>query len=144
LLSCESGGQVALQYSGAKEGRPLPMVLEMAVGPVDRGACIRELSQYPKELEYLYLPMSFVSPDGAPRFTISAAGHCVRVIPVRINVNLSARTVEELVGQKKRMHCAAFRFLLGELKCELARLAKEGSAAARLDYELKTHYQTDN
>jgi hypothetical protein len=113
-------------------------VLEMVVGPVDRGACIRELSQYPKECEYLYLPMSFVSPDGAPRFTISAAGLCVRVIPVRINVNLSARTVEELVGQKKRMHCAAFRFLLGELEQELARLAEKGSAAARLAFEMET------
>ncbi len=114
---------MALQYSGAAEGKPLPMVLEIVVGPVNRGACIRDLSQYPLEVEYLYLPMSFISPDGTPRFTISAAGLGVRVIPVRINVNLSARTVEEFLKQKKRMHCTSFRFLLGELKGELARLA---------------------
>ena len=130
-LSSEHIKQVALMYSGAAEGKPLPMVLEMVVGPVDRGACIRDLSQYPGEVEYLYLPMSFISPDGTPRFTISAAGLGVRVIPVRINVNLSARTVEVLVGQKKRSHCAAFRFLLCELKDELPRLAEAGGAAAR-------------
>ena len=122
---------MALHYSGAAEGRPLPIVLELEVGPVDRGACIRELSQYPREFEYLFLPMSFVSPNGPPRFTVSEAGLCVRVIPVRININLSARTVEELLGQKKRMHCAAFRFLVGELDEELQFLAENRGGAAR-------------
>jgi hypothetical protein len=123
-----------MQYSGAAEGRRLPMVLEIVVGPVDRGACIKDLSQFPKENEYLYLPLSFVSPDGTPRVTISADGLGVRVIPVRINVNLSARTVEQLLEQKRRMHCAAFRFLVSELNIELARLTNEpeGSAEARL------------
>jgi hypothetical protein len=123
---------VALQYSGAAEGRPLPMVLEMVVGPVDRGACIRDLSQYPKEVEYLYPPMSFLSPDGAPRLTVGAGGLGVRVVPVRVNVNLSARTVEQILGQKRRTHLAAFRFLAGELAGELALLAEDRGAAARL------------
>jgi hypothetical protein len=122
---------VALQYSGASEGKPLPIVLEIVVGPVDRGACIRDLSQYPREVEYLYPPMSFISPNGTPRFTISAAGLGMRVIPVRINANLSSRTVEQHVGQRKRMHCAAFRFLLCELADELDQLAEVGGAEAR-------------
>ncbi len=126
-----SGGQVAIKYSGAVEGRPLPIVLEIVVGPVDRGACIRDLSQYPQEVEYLYPPLSFVSPDGAPRFTISEAGLGVRVIPVRISTNPSASTVEVILGQKKGMHCAAFRFLVSELANELDLLAKEGGAVAR-------------
>jgi hypothetical protein len=108
------------------------MVLEMVVGPVDRGACIRDLSQYPEEVEYLYLPMSFISPNGAPRFTIIADVLGMRVIPVRVNVNLSARTVEQLREQKKRTHCAAFRFLQDKLSGELDCLAKESDAAARL------------
>jgi hypothetical protein len=126
------GGQVAMQFSGVAERRPLPMLLEIVVGPVDRGACIRELSQYPEQIEYLYLPMSFVSPNGAPRFTISrAAGLGVRVIPVRINANLSARTVERIVEQKKRMHCAAFSYLQHEVAEDLPRRAEEGGATAR-------------
>ncbi len=124
---------MALKYSGAREGRPLPTVLEMVVGPVDRGACIQDLSQYPDEIEYLYLPMSFISPDGTPRFTISAAGLGVRVIPVRVNVNLSACTVEELLGQKKRIHCTAFLWVLKQLKCDLAELAEKGNVTASFD-----------
>jgi hypothetical protein len=123
---------VALQYSGAAEGKPLPMVLEVVVGPVNRGACIRDLSQYPREVEYLYLPMSFISPDGTPRFTISSAGIGVRVIPVQVHLNLLSRTVEQILSQKKRMHNTAFRFLLMELEDELALRADEGGAALRL------------
>jgi hypothetical protein len=131
LLSSGSGEQVALSYSGLPEGRPLPTILEIVAGPVDRCACIRDLSQYPCDCEYLFPPMSFLSPDGPPRSSSSADGF-VRVIPVRVNVNPSARTVEELLGQKKRTHCAAFRFLLVELKQELtACLAWSGGAGAR-------------
>ena len=48
------GRAVALQYSGVVEGRPLPTVVEMEAGAVDRGAVIAELSQYPgtREREY--------------------------------------------------------------------------------------------
>ncbi len=101
----------------------------MVVGPVDCWACIWDLLQYPQEVKYLYLLMSFISPVGMTRFTIRAAGQGVRVIPVQINVNLSSSTVEELLGQKKHMHCAAFRFLFGELK-KLANLTEKGGAAA--------------
>jgi hypothetical protein len=116
FLSSVSGEQVALQYSGAAEGKPVPMVLEMRVGPVARGACILELSQYPKEVEYLFPPMCLISPGGQARVSISAASLCVRVVPVQINVNPSARTVEERLGQKKRTHCTTFGFLLRELR----------------------------
>ena len=126
------GEQVALQYSGAAEGRPLPMVLEIVVGAVDRGACIRDLSQYPGEVEYLWVPCSFIAPEGPPRFSTGADGLVVRVFPVRVNANLSSRTVEELLGQKKRAHVAAFRFLVGEVRRDLAALAEAGGAAARL------------
>jgi len=131
---------VALQYSGAAEGKPLPMVLEIVVGAVNRGACIRDLSQYPREVEYLYLPMSFISPNGPARFTVSAAGLGVRLIPVAVTVNFSSRTVEQLLAQKKDMHCAAFRFLQGELAGDLARLAEAGGAAARFAGDTTKNY----
>ena len=44
---------VALQYSGVGEGLPLPMVLVLEVTATDRGACIRELSQYPEVMWYI-------------------------------------------------------------------------------------------
>ena len=52
--------QVALGYSGAKEGRALPMVLQIRVGSVDRGASVSAFSQYQKEVEYLWVPGSFL------------------------------------------------------------------------------------
>jgi hypothetical protein len=48
FMSTTSNKSVALDYSGVKEGLPLPMVLELRVSAVDRGGCIQDLSQYPK------------------------------------------------------------------------------------------------
>ena len=61
LLWCIWGAsQVALNYSGVKTNQALPMVLEIRVGSVDRGACIQAFSQYPAEVEYLWVPGSFL------------------------------------------------------------------------------------
>ena len=115
-----------MQYSGAAEGRPLPLVLQIAVGAADRGGCIRDLSQYPAEVEYLFVPCSFLAPDGPPQFRISDGGLGVRVVPVRISTSHSARTVEDLLGDKKRIHVTAFRYLVDETRDVLARIAVSG------------------
>jgi hypothetical protein len=47
FMSTTSDKRVALQYSGAKEGRPHPTIFEIESGAVDRGAIITEFSQYP-------------------------------------------------------------------------------------------------
>ena len=54
--------QVAIRYSGVESGKKLPMVLEIRPGAVDRGACIKEFSQYQAEVEYLWVPGSFMEP----------------------------------------------------------------------------------
>ena len=41
---------LAAQYSGFVAGKPLPTLLRITTGAVDRGACISELSQYPGEV----------------------------------------------------------------------------------------------
>ena len=51
---------------------------------------------------------------------------------VRINANLKSQTVEELRGQKKAMHLAAFRYSLAETARDLHHLAHEQGAAQRL------------
>ena len=38
------------QYSGVKNDLPKAMVLSATAGSIDRGACIKELSQYPGEV----------------------------------------------------------------------------------------------
>jgi hypothetical protein len=51
FMSTTSSRGVALAYSGVDEHKPLPTVFEIRVGAVDRGACIRDFSQYPGEIE---------------------------------------------------------------------------------------------
>jgi hypothetical protein len=46
-------------------------------------------------------------------------------LQVRVNINLGARTIEELLGQKKRRHLASFDHLIVETERELDRIAEE-------------------
>jgi hypothetical protein len=52
FLSTTSNKQIALQYSGVREGRPFAMVLEISISSVDRGASIKDFSQYPQVLDF--------------------------------------------------------------------------------------------
>jgi hypothetical protein len=45
FMSTTADKSVAVHYSGVREGRPKAMVLVITVSAVDRGACVRELSQ---------------------------------------------------------------------------------------------------
>jgi hypothetical protein len=57
--------QVALDFSGVRENKPRPMILQFRPTAVDRGASVQDFSQYPKEEETLYLPCSYVQPHGS-------------------------------------------------------------------------------
>ena len=112
------------------------MVLRMETGTIDRGADISELSQYPGEREFLWVPCSFLEPHGAPTVELveeAGEGVVVTVVPVRVSANLKALTVEELRTQKRDIHLSAFRYLRDETLRELERVAnEEGDLAARV------------
>jgi hypothetical protein len=55
----------------------------------------------------------------------------VRMVPVRIDANLKALTIEELLMQKKAMHLNAFSFLVDEVERDLRALAEGDKAAER-------------
>ncbi len=57
FMSTTSDKEIAIFYTkgGYDTRTTLPMVLEVTVGAVDRGACIADFSQYPKEVEYLFV-----------------------------------------------------------------------------------------
>ncbi len=82
------------------------------------------------------MPCSFLQPAGEQRLVVTADG-LVKVVPVRINANLKTLTVEELVGQKRSMHLASFRFLIDEIGQGLERLARERGAAARWERDVE-------
>mmetsp|Transcript_7274 Transcript_7274/g.25041 ORF Transcript_7274/g.25041 Transcript_7274/m.25041 type:complete len:485 (-) Transcript_7274:36-1490(-) len=58
FMSTTTDKDVAIEYSKMKEGNPLATVLSMQCGAVDRAANIQEISQYPREKEYLWVPIA--------------------------------------------------------------------------------------
>ena len=97
------------------------VVLCLEVTSIDRGACVREFSQYPAEVEYIYVPCSYLEPTGVDALEESSDGGLVRVHYVRMNANLKSFTVEELKDRKKKMHLAAFKYLIVEAEREIGR-----------------------
>jgi hypothetical protein len=47
FMSTTSRKEIAIQYSGILEGKPIPTIFEIDSGAVDRGAILTEYSQYP-------------------------------------------------------------------------------------------------
>jgi ankyrin repeat protein len=136
FMSTTSDKQVAVGYSagGGQNQAYLPMVLELSVSAVDRGARIEEYSQYPHEVEYLFVPCSFIAPDGGERMEVTPYG-VVRVIRVRVNSNFRAHTLEQVLASKKLTHIAAFRFTIQELQLDLSRTCqKHGTLRLKNDF----------
>lgn len=53
FMSTTANKSIALQYSGIRQGKPYPTILEMDAGSVDRGADLSNFSQYPGSLSIL-------------------------------------------------------------------------------------------
>ena len=47
FMSTTGAKAIAIQYSGVKQGKPYPSILEIDSGTVDRGAVLTKFSQYP-------------------------------------------------------------------------------------------------
>ena len=122
--------QVAIKYSGVRDGKPFPLIFEIDSGAVDRGAMISEFSQYPGEEECLFVPCSFLEPQGGEVMEVTSDGLLGKV-HIRINMNIKSRTCEDLVSMKKEMHISSFKYLLGELEKELKESAKSDEAVER-------------
>jgi len=126
LLLFRHGANTSPQYSGAKAGETMGVVLCLESTSIDRGGCIKEFSQYEGEVEYLFVPCSFVEPTGLKRLEDAKDGEgLLWMIHVRVNANLKSFTVEELKGRKKQMHVAAFDYLLAETERALVAIAGE-------------------
>ena len=118
FVSTTTEREIAFQYSGVHDNMPMPTVLQIQTGAVDRGACIQEFSQYPKEVEHLWVPGSFFQPAGSSYMEVTEGG-AVLIVPVRINTNQKALTVEEHVGRKKKMHLTSFKYIIGEIEQDI-------------------------
>ena len=130
FMSTTSNKAVATQDSGIKQGKPLAMLFEIQVSSVDRGACIRDFSQFPDEIEYLWVPCSFLEPWGSPYLEVTPFG-VLSIVRVRVNANLKAPTVEDLVELKKQIHLASFKYVPEEIRHELEQRALGDDATSR-------------
>jgi len=138
FLSSSVHKHVALMYSGLQEGRPHAMVLEIEPSAVDRGASVREFSQFKDEDEYVFLPCSFVQPSGKYRTEKYELGSLL-VVPVRLNVNLKAEKLEQLEEKQKDIHVTGFRYRIAELRQMLTRTATVENAESRLKSDRFEH-----
>ncbi len=137
FMSTSADMNVALQYSGVKDGKPKAGILQIRSNAVDRGADISNFSQYPAEKEFLFVPYSFVQGEGRQRTVVVDGGGVLTVVPVRVNINLKTETVEELREKKKQLHLASARSIVDELKHELEEWATSAEATERMKQEFQ-------
>jgi len=114
FMSTTADRAVAVQYSGVKDNKPRASIFEIHPNAIDRGADISDFSQYPGEREFLFVPMSFVQGEGRCRLEVGPGGGLLKVVSVRININIKTETVEQLTGKKKSMHVAAFKSVIDD------------------------------
>jgi ankyrin repeat protein len=135
FMSTTASKKIAIDYCGLSKQKPLPLVLAVRVGAADRGACIREFSQYMGEVEYLFAPCSLLEPDGPDYLEVTAAG-VVRVFPVSVSANQKSSTIDELVLKKKTLHLSSFKYRIHEIELRLQNMADEKNAIQRLDEDV--------
>ncbi len=86
----------------------------------------------------MFPPCSFLEPVGGESVEASAHGILSKV-QVRLNTNLKALSLQQLVEQKRRMHLASFAYLLDELEKELQEQAQGSEARAREEMDQMAH-----
>ena len=92
-LPVSPGSKVALQYAGDA----MPIVFEISLGAIDRGASLKFLSQYPGEEEILLPPRSYLEVVGSlSRQEADENGRLIRIISLKANANMSSSTIEEV------------------------------------------------
>ena len=127
FTSCTLDPEVAEQYARGPRGAGHLFVCEQ--GMVDRGANLDWLSQYPHEREVVFAPLLGVQVlqiDEKPNEARSSkkrsggVGYSRNLQPkrliVRLNVNRSALSIEEVVSRMRRSYLQLIDLLLDDLK----------------------------
>eukprot|EP00960_Hanusia_phi_P060603 764555-Hanusia_phi.AAC.1 len=129
MLSTTADKKMAVQY--ASKGETHPTVFEISCGAIDRGADLRFLSQYPGEKEFLYPPLSYLEVTRRPRLE-EVEGQIVRVLPMRINANVTSSTIEGILGKRKELYVALLANVTEEIRRELEGLMRSEEVQKRL------------
>ena len=124
FMSTTANRDIAVMYSGVREGKPTATVLQIKTSAVNRAACIEMFSQYSQEREYLWVPLSYLQPEGGQIVESSPHG-VLQTINVMVSVNGTAATTEDLLGKKKQLHIKGFETLLDDLNSDLQSLIEQ-------------------
>ncbi len=104
-----------------------PIVFEIALGEVDKGGDISDISQYPGEREVLFPPMTNLEVQGLPRLQLCQSEEglvCAMVLSIRANVSLSNLTLEQLYGKRKALFIPTLENVLQEVRLDLAAVTR--------------------
>eukprot|EP00960_Hanusia_phi_P061427 764842-Hanusia_phi.AAC.1 len=130
LLSTTGEVKVAVQYAGQETH---PTVFEISCGAIDRGADLAFLSQYPKEHEMLYPPLSYLEVTRRPRLE-EVEGQVVQVLPMKINANVTCSTIEETLGKRKQLYVALLENVREEVERDVEAVMRSARAQERLKH----------
>jgi hypothetical protein len=100
----------AVALSFATKDEHSSMVLEIQMGMVDRGAPVQWISQFPKEEEILFAPLTGLEVVGVPRVEKRAV-----VIELRLNCNMHDLTIEQILSKMQRNHLDLIHIIRSEL-----------------------------
>jgi len=144
FLSTSASKKHAIGY--IKFERGFCQLYEMSVGQVDRGASLKWVSYFPEEDEVLLPPLCGLEAEGNARYeeieverfddktqSMVKLSQKIMVWPVRLNVNLKGKTLEELQSMRKNIHMSISSNTLQEIKRYVA--SELLSPAVRLKIE---------
>ena len=94
FMSTTTNREVAMAYASNSS---VGFVFEIMQGMVDRGADIAAFSQYKHEKEILFAPLTGLE---VQRVRVEGS---VLVISVSLSVNLTAATIEQVVGKRRKL-----------------------------------------
>lgn len=134
MLSTTTDINIALDYS-ATEKLDRATVFEIELGQINRGASLNWVSQFPCEDEILISPLSNLEAINAGHVEPRSISRIVQgnktqtqvdvlIIPLRLNVNLKSKTIEELIATRKSLHLHALDILIMETRRELEEKVK--------------------
>ena len=102
-MSATASRQVALGFAGIEEGKEatmqLPTLYVIHVGKTAIGANIADISQFEKEEEFLYPPLTLLELDKEP---VLSPDEEVSEIHVQLTVNQRSTTVEDAEQARRR------------------------------------------
>ncbi|CAK0825739.1 unnamed protein product, partial [Prorocentrum cordatum] len=118
FMSTTTDRTVAMQYA-SDPTKGAGTVLEIQTGMIDKGAELSWISQYPHEKELCFPPLTSMQVLGT-----SVEG-TVLVVSLRLNLNLTSSTIEEVIGKRHKVARDMCSNLQAEAKRELGRRAAE-------------------